>query len=1193
MDRRPIGTCFFAGFIVLILAGCGSTGGTAPPPQSFTIGGSVSGLVGSGLVLQNDGGDNLAVSANGSFIFAAPVTGGSAYAVTVFTQPSGPAQTCSVTNGSGTATSNITNIQVSCSTPATFTIGGTVSGLSGSGLVLQDNGGDNLSVSANGAFTFATPVANGGAYDVTVLTQPSGPTQTCTVADGTGTATSNVTSVQISCSTGATPVGEWTWMAGSTLVDQAGVYGTQGTPSTANTPGARVYSVSWTDAQGNFWLFGGYGAASTATQGDLNDLWKYSSGQWTWVGGSNQTEALGVCGTEGKPASGNVPGARWQAVSWIDPSGSLWLFGGLGIDCQGTRGDLNDLWRYSNGEWTWMSGSSVAAQPGIAGAYQGVGVYGTMGTPDPGNVPGVRTDAVSWSDAQGNLWLFGGAGVDANGNLGILNDLWKYANGEWTWMSGSNTVDAYGVYGTLGTAAPGNVPGARTNPVAWTDAQGSLWLFGGQGNDANGAICQLEVICNLNDLWKYANGEWAWMGGSNIADQSGAYGAEGVPSPGNHPGARWGAYGWIDTQGDLWLYGGNGFDSTVGPPQVYGDMNDLWEYSNGQWTWISGSDHAGETGTYGLLGVPSPANVPGARDSGVAWIDSSNNLWLFGGGDYLSVPGGGKMNDLWRYQGWGGGPPPPPPVQPPTYTVGGTVAGLTGSGLVLQDDNTDNLTISGNGSFTFSAPVTAGSAYSVTVLTQPGALEYCSVTNGSGIVTADVTNVQVACVSGASGHNLWTWMSGAETLNPSGNYGTLGTPSPSNAPPGRYNAMTWTDAHGNLWLFGGNDGGFANGLIGPGGQEFIWYDDFNDLWEYANGEWAWMGGSSGTTDSKPGVYGALGTASPNNVPGARHNAVTWTDTQGNFWLFGGIGIDSTGAQGDLNDLWEYANGEWTWMAGSDLVNQSGAYGSKGTPDSANAPGSRDSAVGWTDAQGNLWLFGGYGYDSTGTPCYNYGGNACTLNDLWEYSKGEWTWMGGSKVADQTGAYGAQGTPSTGNIPGARQNASAWVDSSGNFWLFGGGGFDAAGKQGLLNDLWKYSAGQWTWVSGANTANPQGSWGTEGTPASGNVPGSRYQAVSWADSSGNLWLFGGAGSDSAGNLGELNDLWKFSGGQWTWVSGSDVVWQFGSYGTEGVAYPGNVPPSRSGAAGWSTSGNFWLFGGSILGSSLNDLWRYQP
>jgi hypothetical protein len=87
--------------------------------------------------------------------------------------------------------------------PATYTIEGTVTGLSGYGLVLQDNGGDNLTV-AGSAFTFSTPIQTGDAYDVTVLTQPSNPTQTCSLTRGSGTVTNaNVMDVGVTCTTAA------------------------------------------------------------------------------------------------------------------------------------------------------------------------------------------------------------------------------------------------------------------------------------------------------------------------------------------------------------------------------------------------------------------------------------------------------------------------------------------------------------------------------------------------------------------------------------------------------------------------------------------------------------------------------------------------------------------------------------------------------------------------------------------------------------------------------------------------------------------------------------------------------------------------------------------------------------------------------------------------------------------------------
>jgi hypothetical protein len=181
---------------------------TAP---TYTIGGTVTGLTGTGLVLQNNAGNNLSVSASGAFTFTTALTTGSAYAVTVLTQPSGPTQNCVVTGGTGTvASANVTNVSVACTT-STFTVGGSVSGLTGTGLVLRNNGGDDLTRDATGAFTFATAVASGATYAVTVATQPSNPYQICTVTSGSGTiGAANVTNVAVNCVLPPQVIQSWT-----------------------------------------------------------------------------------------------------------------------------------------------------------------------------------------------------------------------------------------------------------------------------------------------------------------------------------------------------------------------------------------------------------------------------------------------------------------------------------------------------------------------------------------------------------------------------------------------------------------------------------------------------------------------------------------------------------------------------------------------------------------------------------------------------------------------------------------------------------------------------------------------------------------------------------------------------------------------------------------------------------------------
>lgn len=167
--------------------------------NEYTVGGTISGLTGT-LSLLNNGSDALTTSTDGHFTFTAPITDGGSYAVTVQSDPID--QTCTVNNASGTINgANVTNVNVTCSTNA-YTVGGTVSGLSGT-VVLQNNGTNATSMSSNGSFTFSTSIAQGSTYAVTVQTQPS--TQTCTVSNDTGTmGGANVSNVGVTCLTNTT-----------------------------------------------------------------------------------------------------------------------------------------------------------------------------------------------------------------------------------------------------------------------------------------------------------------------------------------------------------------------------------------------------------------------------------------------------------------------------------------------------------------------------------------------------------------------------------------------------------------------------------------------------------------------------------------------------------------------------------------------------------------------------------------------------------------------------------------------------------------------------------------------------------------------------------------------------------------------------------------------------------------------------
>src|SRR3569833_2406375 len=173
---------WFVASVVLCACGGGrSKSGNPAPPSSYTVGGTITGLGSAdGLVLSN-GSDTLKV-AGGMSTFTMPmaITGGSLYSITLQCSPVG--LNCHVQHGFGTAaTENVTNISVTCST-ATYTVGGTVSGLIASGLVLA-NGTDTVSIESGAtSFTMPNSVAYGGSYAVTIKPQPAG--ETCAVFDG-------------------------------------------------------------------------------------------------------------------------------------------------------------------------------------------------------------------------------------------------------------------------------------------------------------------------------------------------------------------------------------------------------------------------------------------------------------------------------------------------------------------------------------------------------------------------------------------------------------------------------------------------------------------------------------------------------------------------------------------------------------------------------------------------------------------------------------------------------------------------------------------------------------------------------------------------------------------------------------------------------------------------------------------------
>jgi hypothetical protein len=179
--------------------------------NTYSVGGTVSGLLGSGLVLRNNGGDDLSMPANGVFAFPTKLTAGAAYSVTVTQQPMDPEQTCAVSSGAGfVGGSDVASVVVTCSS-ATYPVAGSVSGLRGTELWL-DISYDGVGVEAHrvaqdGAFAFVVPGPVGSVYSVGVGAQPSNPSQTCSVLNGTGILNGPVSDVGVECTTNQYVIG--------------------------------------------------------------------------------------------------------------------------------------------------------------------------------------------------------------------------------------------------------------------------------------------------------------------------------------------------------------------------------------------------------------------------------------------------------------------------------------------------------------------------------------------------------------------------------------------------------------------------------------------------------------------------------------------------------------------------------------------------------------------------------------------------------------------------------------------------------------------------------------------------------------------------------------------------------------------------------------------------------------------------
>ena len=633
---RGVAGAVVIALFALTLSACGGGGGggggsgsASSTPTTYTISVSVSGLLGSGLQLQLNGGNTLNVAANGNVTFPGSLANGSSYAVSVRTQPSSPSQTCTVANGSGSvAGGNVTNIAITCAIN-TYTVAGTASGLAGSGLQLQLNGGNNLNVSANGGFVFSAPIADGSSYNVTVRAQPSSPSQTCSVLNGAGTVNAaNITNVQVSCTTNSYLVGGTvTGLTGDSVVLQLNG-GNNLTVTSAN----RNFTFPIAIASGGL-----YSVSVLAHPTSPSQTCAVTNGSGT-IGGANVDNVIVSCVTNPPSSSsysigGTVNGLSGSGLQLqLNGSNTLSITGG-GSFTFPAAAKVSDGSSYNV---TVLTNPSSPAQ--TCTVSSGVG---TVAGADVTSV--VVTCATTAYTIRGNVSGLSGSGLRLQ--LNGAEDL-------------SVTLPGFAFTTPVADGSPYSVT-VRTQPSSPSQ---TCAVTNGTGT-ASGDVSNVQVNCNT-DSFPVSVTVNGLSGGTLTLRNNGA--------------------------------------------------DDLAITSNGSFMFASSV----------ASGAPYAVTVASSPTSPTQTCTVARSSGVVGNSAVTDVVVNCAIN---------------------TYTVGGTVTGLSGTGLVLGLNGGNALGVSSSGAFTFTDRIADGSAYTVTVATQPSS-QTCMVTNGTGTLAgAIVTNVTVTC----------------------------------------------------------------------------------------------------------------------------------------------------------------------------------------------------------------------------------------------------------------------------------------------------------------------------------------------------------------------------------------------------------------------------------------------------------------
>lgn len=844
---------------------------------------------------------------------------------------------------------------------------------------------------------------------------------------------------------------QWSWIGGSKVANEDSYEpGLTSNENSVNFPGDMTGNSYVSDSDGNIWFF------------KETELWMYNplTNNFTFKKGFNKLNYNKGVGIEHYR---NIPPSVSNRQIWIDSNNNIWCYSGRyagsSSSCTCPGFNKTELWKYNTSTNSWILINS--------GSVDFAGNFGIIGVESSINKPPALENAITWTDNNNNLWMFGGLLLSYHTNNYKSNALWRYniSTGNWTWMSGSNLPNGINSFGNQGIESSSSIPGATdSGRGGWVDSNGFLWLLDSTLNYYNSGSYGYTA-----NIWKYNPNINLWTLVKQLSNTEtiATIGSEHIN---NNPNMFFNFNNgkrtiWKSLNGNIYYY--------------YKDK--LWKYNPQSNLWTLVKQIINNTDmSVGSLNVPNINNTVGKRVNCITGVKNNGKLYLLGGN--FGGDSGNTLRDIWEFDistnnwMWIKG------YNELNYTINnGKIIKFNGA---IESENSPGFIDGYNTKWEYNGDLYLYGVYNVLNGNHHYNLDY---TSGGKYFSKSIwkyhSNLKKWQVIHSFDERSWQnfrW-------NPV--YNTKGVEDENNYPSIRQplSPMSFNDNIGNLYMFGGTHT-YNSGYY------------FNDLWKFNinTKRWVWISGTN--SSNQYGVYGTQGTTNATNMPGSREKGKTWTDGQGNSWLFGGNGYSASNF-GNLNDLWKYdvSTNQWTWMKGSNLAGQLEVTSGLGISDSNNTPPANINSLNWNDNTNNFWLY--------------------TNGTMWKFDTTTSNWIKLTNPA--TSNYGTIGVTSPTNNPGSISGGVTWTDTDGNLLFYS-------------QVLWKFDINtlMWTWIGGRGpssqftNAGKFGNYGQFEQSFISNLPGSRGNTVSWKDNNSNFFLYGGSGWDED-SQGSLSDVWMMN------------------------------------------------------------------